>query len=258
MTKLNLKKRLILVTRPLPEGEVFCRLIDSCNGRFLLAPALEIKPPTDPTPFLSAVKDIHVYNGIIITSANGARALLEKLTPDMKVPPIFSVGKKTAEIIQNAGYNSTTPSQPSGGIELAESIKNWLPGGGRLLFPRAKKGREELVEILTSSGYQIDKVVAYQADPIKTLPKGVITALQNGEVDAIPFFSGRTAKAFLRALPAQGSKWLAKPVIIAISKITQETMEQDPIITINLVAKEATAEGILKSLHSYWQNQNKK
>jgi uroporphyrinogen-III synthase len=256
MTLLNLQKRLILVTRPLPEGEAFCRLIESYNGKSLFAPALDIKPPLDPAPLILAVENIQDYNGIIITSANGARALLARLSIGMDLPPIFTVGKKTAVIIQNAGYKATTPSKPSGGKELAESIKSWQPGGGRLLFPRAEQGREELIEILTSSGYIIQKVDAYRADPIKTLPAQTIQALQNGEVDAITFFSGRTAKAFLKALPTQGREWLEKPAIIAISKVTEQTLKQDPI-TIDLIAEEATGQGVLNSLNSYWQKQKK-
>ena len=252
MTLINLKRRLILVTRPLPEAEDFCRLIESYSGRHLLAPMLEIKPPVDSGPFNSAIESLENYSGIIITSANGARAFLAKLTADIVVPPIFTVGKKTAAIIKNGGYTATSPKQPSGSIELAEAIKGWQPGGGRLLFPRAEQGREELVEELTASGYQIDRVVAYRAEQAQSLPANAIHALKEGEVDAIPLFSGRTAKAFLKALPLGGILWLKKPTIIAISEVTKQALSQDQI-EINLVAKEAAGDGVIKSLYDYWQ-----
>jgi uroporphyrinogen-III synthase len=258
MTKLglDLQGRLILVTRPLPEGESFCRLIESCNGRSLLAPALEIKPPLDSGPFESALAEIDGYDGIIITSANGARAFVEGLLAKKAVggviPRIFAVGKKTAKIVQEAGYNVTIPDCPAGGEELAAAIKGWQPGGGRLLFPRAEKGREELVSILTAAKYQVGMVTAYRAEPIKLLPVEAQQALAAGQVDAIPFFSARTGRTFLNALPSGGEQWLEKPIIITISQVTSRALGQSPV-TIDLIAEHPTGESILERLYQYWQ-----
>ncbi|MBF0359341.1 MAG: uroporphyrinogen-III synthase [Magnetococcales bacterium] len=252
MTLINLQGRLILVTRPLPEAEDFCRLIESCSGRYLLAPMLDIKPPVDSGLFNSAMESIDRYRGIIITSANGARAFLAKLTAGMKVPPIFAVGQKTAAIIKNAGYPAASPGQPSGSRELAAAIKGWQPEGGRLLFPRAEQGRGELVQELRGSGYQIDLVAAYRAEPAQSLPLLAMHALKDGKVDAIPLFSSRTGKALLNVLPPDGVLWLKRPVIIAISEVTKRAVSQGKI-EIDLVAKEATGEGIIKSLSEYWQ-----
>jgi uroporphyrinogen-III synthase len=254
MSSINLNGRLILVTRPLPEGEAFCRLIASCQGRSMLVPALEIKPPYDSQPFLSAMVDLSRYDGIIITSANGARAFLAELSPQSPPPPpIFAVGKKTAQIIQKKGHSVTVPQTPSGGEALAEAIKLWQQKGSQFLFPRAENGREELVHQLTASGYQVHRVTAYRADPIESLPKPIQKALEEGRVDAIPFFSGRTAQAFLSAFPPHSSHWLKKPLLITISPITSQAISQEPI-TIDLVAQQPTGEGILTSLSQYWLN----
>jgi uroporphyrinogen-III synthase len=235
---------------------MFCHLITACNGRSLLAPVLEIQPPLDPKPFESAMANLDSYDGIIITSSNGARALLAMISAsgiaNMAVPAIFAVGKKTATIIQKAGYAVTIPDQAAGGEDLAEAIKGWHVSGGRFLFPQAEKGREEVVTILTGVGYRVDRVVAYRASPVDILPRLVMQALADGQVDAIPFFSANTARAFLQALPPEGKKWLKKPLLIAISPVTKKSLEQTPI-TIDLVAEQSTGEGVLTKLSNYWQ-----
>lgn len=255
MSRVDLGNRLILVTRPQPEADTFRQLIEANNGRALLAPALEILPPLDPKPFEFAIAEVSRYDGIIITSANGARAFLSQLAQSSiaigQVPPIFAVGKKTAQIIKSANYAVTFPDNPSGGIELAAAIKVWQPAGCHMLFPRAEQGREELAAILTAAGYIVDLVVAYRTQPITTLPKNVQQALVAGQIDAIPFFSGRTAQAFLNSLPNAAKHWLNKPTIITISQITKNALQNEPI-TVDLVAEQATAEGILSKLSNHW------
>ncbi len=253
----DLQDRLILVTRPLPEAETFCQLVESANGRALLAPALEIKPPANPEPLQTSLAALEQYDGIIITSANGARAFISGRKEHdgfgAATPSLFVVGGKTGKILQQAGYEVTMPERPSGGEELAHFIKCWRPCGGRLLFLQAEKGRRELVDILNGAGYHIDLVVAYRAEPVKTLPGKVLDALAAGRVGAIPFFSARSATAFYEALPAGGDVWLTKPLKIAISSVTSRSLAKTPL-NIDLIADEATAESILISLSRQWQH----
>jgi uroporphyrinogen-III synthase len=255
MTRIDLQGKQILVIRPFQEGEAFCRLIDSCNGRWVLAPALEILPPLEPEPFNSALKNLSRYDGLLITSVNGARSLLARIKPGQRVPPFFAVGKKTAKIIQEAGYSVVTPDQPLGGEALAEAVQKWQPGGGCFLFPQAEKGREELLFFLTEAGYQIDRVVAYRAEPVRAFSSEVLQALSEGRIDAIPFFSGRSAQAFLRALPPEGEEWLKKTLLIALSPITKKSLDHEPII-INLISQNPTGEGLLTTLQDHWKQKS--
>ncbi|MBF0454500.1 MAG: uroporphyrinogen-III synthase [Magnetococcales bacterium] len=256
MTRINLRGRSLLVTRPLPEGERFGQLVASYHGKSLLAPVLEIKPPLDPLPFKKAVERVASYDGVILTSANGARAFLGQLsaqgTPHYKVPPLFAVGHKTAAIIRREGLSVEVPSHASGGGRLAQAIMDWQPKESHFLFPRAQEGREELILVLVENGYRVDQVDAYRAEPIHTLPEAALAALKAGRVDAIPLFSGRTAEAFLKALPKGGEVWIEKPLVIAISPITQHAISS-PHLTIDLVSREPTAEGLLRELDRYWQ-----
>ncbi|MEO5363822.1 MAG: uroporphyrinogen-III synthase, partial [Magnetococcus sp. DMHC-8] len=203
------------------------------------------------------------WRGILVTSANGARAIVTAMPPGVTPPPFFAVGAQTAEILRQQGWSVHVPPTAAGGTALAQAVIQWeqahhdTPGPAadhyqkRFLFPQAEQGREELATQLQEAGYSVEKVVAYRAEPITALPPVVQNALANGEVDAVLFFSGRTAQAFMAALPPCGAAWLAGLCIAAISPVTAEAIRQlgQPV---TVIATEPSSSGLLTALHHHW------
>ncbi|MBF0368602.1 MAG: uroporphyrinogen-III synthase [Magnetococcales bacterium] len=252
-SQIDLTGRTLLITRPQPEGGETAKTVAACGGRALLAPALTIEPPRDPNPLKRVMADLNGYQGILLTSANGARAFLEHRPIDRPLPPLYAVGPKTARILQKAGLPVTTPSRPMDGERLARAILDWNGGGGRFLFLRAEKGREELISELEGGGAQVDLVVGYRAEPIREIPEGVLQALLGGEVDGVAFFSSRSVAAFVEVLPEAGKEALANTTLAAISAITGKAMTKLGF-TPRVVPEKPTAEDLLQALADYWQS----
>lgn len=258
----NLHGRTLLITRPQPEADITARQVQLAHGIPLVEPSLTILPPKDPTPLRQALHHLENYHGIILTSINGARALVSELNPILKPkqlpPPLFSVGKKTAQLLKKQGWSVQIPEHASGGEALAEAIMDWQKTEGqktegRFLFPRAEKGREELRERLQQSGCHVDVVTAYRTKPIRQLSTSIQTALKTGKVDAVLFFSSYSAESFISALPEQGKSWLKNVTIATISTTTAKAVMALGE-SVDVVASQPNSECLLSELESYWKD----
>ena len=273
---LNFQGRTILITRPQPEAETTAQQVRACHGQPLVLPSLTILPPRDLAPLHAALRQHNRYHGVILTSANGARALVSAMPAHQTPPPLFVVGKKTAKIVQGRGWPVHLPALSAGGEALAQAIMAWKKRGSRFLFLRAAQGREELITLLQQGGYHVDKVEAYRAEPIQVIPEETKTALAAGKIDATLFFSGRTAEAFVHALPEEGSsngrggggggrgggrggdgrgggrgRWLQRTVIAVISPVTAQTVQQLGL-SVAVISQAPSSEKLLEALHQYW------
>ncbi|MBF0153149.1 MAG: uroporphyrinogen-III synthase [Magnetococcales bacterium] len=252
MNPLALSGRTLLITRPQPGAGQTAALVRKAGGIPLLAPALVMGPPADTAPLHAAMACLGSFAGVIVTSAQGARALLAALPGGGPRPPLYAVGPKTAAVAHQGGYPATLPIQPGDAEVLAQSILARHQPGSRFLFLRAEAGRETLVRTLEQAGCFVTLVAAYRATPVTQLPEAVLVALRQGEVDAIPFFSGRSAEAFLDALPLPLLPWLERTLIAALSPVTADFLRRRGV-TVHLVALHPTAEDILATIASRWQ-----
>jgi uroporphyrinogen-III synthase len=257
---LHLQNRTILITRPEPEATHTAQLVQTYHGRPLLAPALTIQPPTDPRPLQPALQHCihppHPYQAIVITSINAARAIQQQLPAHANPPPFFAVGKQSATLLQQAGWPVLLPPHAAGGAALATFMQQWattLPAPPRVLFPQAAIGRDELHHQLTQAGWQVERVEAYRAEPVTTLPAAVQEALQQEQVDAILFFSSRSAHAFLNTLPNNDIGCLKRPILAVISPVTGQSVRATGL-SVDVTAREATTQSLLQGLYDYWQN----
>nr|CRH06778.1 Uroporphyrinogen-III synthase [Candidatus Magnetococcus massalia] len=249
MSDQPLSGKQILVTRPQPEAGETAALIESLGGRALLAPMLEILPPTDPTPLAAAICALSRYDAILITSANGARSYLQQLAQHgidpATTPPCYAVGPKTARLLEQAGIPTSQPNSRFDAEAMAEAISSWAGGSKQFLFLRAEIGREVLTQALRAAGHHVEQVAAYRAEPAARLPAEVTQSLQHSQVDAILFFSSRTATTFLQ-LCREATIPLSHPLLGALSPVTAEKMASDGHPP-HFIAETATAEGIVRA-----------
>ena len=86
----------VLVTRPRPDGEETARQLTARGHEPVLAPLLEIVPET------GAAIDLSGVQAVLVTSANGSRALAA--ATDRRDVPVFAVGSSTAAVAEAAGF----------------------------------------------------------------------------------------------------------------------------------------------------------
>ncbi|MBF0138732.1 MAG: uroporphyrinogen-III synthase [Magnetococcales bacterium] len=240
--------RRVLITRPLPEGESTARLIQRHGGVVQLTPVMRVAPPDDPQPFFTGLANLGLYQGIVFTSAHGARAFLEHVPTPCQIAKIYAVGEKTAVPLLHAGLTPTVPDHPVGSLELAQDILQGSVPGDRFLFVRAQEGRDDLITTLVREGRLVDRVAAYKMAPIPFFDQQTLDLLLEGRIDAIPFFSGRSAQVFFNLLPAaQRQSSLEKTVLAALSPATARAM-QSVGMRVDVISPRPYVEAMLVSL----------
>jgi uroporphyrinogen-III synthase len=184
----------VLVTRPADEAERLIVALDGIGCDTLLAPMLEVSLVT-PSP---AVPTAGVQ-AFLVTSANGARALAAALGP---VPrgrgiPVFAVGEASAAATRDLGFVSVEAAGGDVAALAALVAERCVPRLGRLVHAAGSVVARDLRGVLEAKGFTVERIVLYEAVPARALSPEIAATVGGGRLDAILFFSPRTAETFV-------------------------------------------------------------
>ena len=185
-----------LVTRPREDSETVALALGRRGLAVMIEPLLDIEPVD------GAVVEAAGAQGILVTSANGIRALA-RLWPDRTLP-VWTVGDASAAVARALGYDRV---ESAGGD--VESLAALVAGGvdparGSLLHAAGSVNAGDLAGRLGALGFDIRRQVLYRAVTAKAISPGLHAALESGGIDLALFFSPRTAATFVRLVTAAG------------------------------------------------------
>lgn len=183
-----------LVTRPSLEAKPTGEKLEAMGHRVLYAPMLKIDPVSFEIP--------EDTRSLVVTSKNGARFGLANIGD--KDRAIFAVGEQTAAIARSLGFRNVTVG----------------PGTARKLVPVLRDcgltqkrdyahlcGNEiayNIADVLRGEGIDAVNTVTYQTTPNRAFSMAVEEAMDEGKVDAVLFYSPRTATIFEEAISETG------------------------------------------------------
>lgn len=177
-----------LVTRPQEDAEPVARALASRGIAVMIEPLLGIEPVP------GATVDPTGLQGLLVTSANGARALA-RLLPDRTLP-VWAVGDASARVARDLGFGAV---QSAGGdVEtLAALVAARVdPAGGALLHAAGETVAGDLSGLLAGHGFTVRRETLYRAVTATALSADLGQALRAGTIDLALFFSPRTAATF--------------------------------------------------------------
>jgi uroporphyrinogen-III synthase len=180
----------ILVTRPWEDGREIAARLAERGHQALLAPLLEPRFHQGPLLEEGELDDVQA---VLATSANGIRALNRRTA--RRDLPIFAVGPQTADEARKSGF-SNVRSADGDAKTLAQAATGWATRQGVLLHVCAQDAPGTLAEILGQRGFTVRRCALYSIEPATQLPAEAKAALQEGALDAVMFFSPRTARIF--------------------------------------------------------------
>lgn len=162
-------------------------------------------------PMLSIVTEQHAEPGpgpwraILATSANGIRALAGRPeTAALLTVPVLTVGEASADAARGVGFVSVTG---AGGdlASLAGLVRSVIaPGDGRLLYVTGRTVSGDLAGMLGAEGYDVVRLVLYDAVAAESLSESTAQALVAGTIDGVLLFSKRTAQIWAETTMAGG------------------------------------------------------
>ena len=186
----------ILITRPREDAEPLAAELVRRGFSALVQPMLEIRTLDGPPLDLEGVQ------ALLCTSANGVRATAART--NRRDLPVLAVGDATARAARDEGFGQVESAQ--GDVEsLARLVIARLdPAAGRLLHAAGSAVAGDLAGDLGRAGFQVERQVLYAAEPVPELGPDTLEALYAGTIDAVLFFSPRTAQSFVKVVHKAG------------------------------------------------------
>jgi uroporphyrinogen III methyltransferase/synthase len=225
----------VVVTRTRQQASDLAIQLEDLGANVIEAPTIELVEPSDWAPIDQAMTRSGEYDWVIFTSANGVRFTRERLRAidrDVRVfgsAKIAAIGDATADAIRD---------QLSLHVDLcpesfvAEALADALAtrgqiAGKRFLLLRADIARPLLRERLEKGGAkEVQDVAIYHTATAKSLPPGLIEALEQHQVNWITFTSSSTVKNFTQLLGGDYAAKLKGVKLASIGPITTHTLHE--------------------------------
>jgi hydroxymethylbilane synthase len=193
-------RRRVLVTRAAEQADELVSAMHDAGLDPVLVPtiAVEFEPPRGDLDAAAGL--LHTYAWVVITSANGARAILEaaeRILTELGVPSWAVIGPATRRALEREGIEVALEPSQSSAIALAVELP--VGHGDRVLIVRGDLADEELAVTLRARGAEVDDVVAYRTREAPDASGLLLRrALSEGTIAAVAFTSGSTVRGLVK------------------------------------------------------------
>lgn len=212
----------VLVTRARDQASGFTALLEESGARVIESPLISITPlPLNPTG-REFLKKLSGYDGLIVTSANGAK-ILSGYLKGRACPPLYAIGAKTADALRSENlrvYRTADTFQSEGVVSLFGRTLR----GKKYLLARAREGRDVIQTVLARRGARVDLWALYETKPV-ALVADAKAALRTGEINAVTFTSSSTVSSFMRNFtPRERQRIFSRTRAVSIGPITSRAL----------------------------------
>src|SRR5213080_4134877 len=240
----------IVVTRTRKQASALSNKLRTLGAHVVELPTIRIEPPGDLRGFAQLVQDVHVYDWIVFTSANGVEAFFDiffKLYDDAREiggVRIAAIGPATAQRVKD--FHLHVDLQPEEFVAEAvvrEFKKQGSMENERILVVHAEKARDVLPKELSVAGAIVDEAFAYRTVPEARDTSGARRQLAEHGADLITFTSSSTVENFL----ALGLPWPKGMRIASIGPITSKTV-RDQGLNVDIEARRHDIDGLVQAV----------
>ncbi|MBK8871986.1 MAG: uroporphyrinogen-III C-methyltransferase [Elusimicrobia bacterium] len=247
----------VLVTRAREQASTLTALLEKAGARVIESPLISISPLPLGKRGRGFLENLPQYDGILVTSANGAKILAKKiqstghLRPQGQnffvqdsvdgspvpigefrlagrlkgrpIPPVFAVGAKTAEALRAEGLEVDRTAETFQSEGLVKLLGRRLDGK-KFLLARARVGRDVIESALARRGARVDLWPLYETRSV-ALSGDAKAALLSGAVDAVTFTSSSTVTSFAGNFTrAQRRRLFSRARAVSIGPITSRAL----------------------------------
>lgn len=241
----------IIVTRARHQAGQLSAELAKLGAEAIEIPAIEIVPPKSFAPLDEALRNVRQYEWLIVTSANGVRAIRDRseaLTLGLSSLghlKVAAVGATTTRALEEAGLPVSVVPREFVAESLIESLGDETRNS-RVLIVRGATARDLIPEALSKRGAQVDVVEAYQTVIPRDSVEKIAGLLAGEPPDVAIFTSSSTVTNLFRLLREAG--YARQPgglLAVSIGPITSGTLrdfgwepaaEADPHDVAGLVA----------------------
>ena len=247
----------ILVTRSPEQADALCARLDTLGAIPIRFPAIQFEPL--PAPELDdALARLDTYDWLVFTSGNAVRFFLERVAGGkLQVASdssrityhalhIAAVGSATQKLLAQNDIPVDFVPEEFTGEQLVLGLGDVREK--RILLPRAKIGRPEIVALLRERGAVVDDIALY--DTVTAVPtQSALDELDKG-IDVITFTSPSSVRNFLKIVESRPVR-LAKPdrsVQIAVIGPSTAAEAEKFGLTVDIMPNEYTIDGLINAI----------
>jgi uroporphyrinogen-III synthase len=185
----------VLITRHQAAADRLATELGSQGFESVIDPMLVIHPTGDSL-------SLEGIQAILLTSANGADALA--LATSRREIPVFAVGDATTQATVEAGFSNIQNAKGDAAALAGLVIAKADTAAGALLHVSGGHVAGDLTGVLERAGFTIRRTVLYQAGTPDALSRDTCDLLGDDKIDAVLFFSPRTASTFVTLIRQAG------------------------------------------------------
>jgi uroporphyrinogen III methyltransferase/synthase len=198
---------ILLVTRPSHQAPELHSLLQRRGLRTIGVPTVRIDHSAAATDLASMLDRLDTAAWLVITSANGADALVQCLRSTGRHLPralrVAAVGPATADALEAGGI--AVHHVPTAYLTVAIADGLGDVDGRRVVLARADAATPDLRDALRARGAIVEEVVAYRTIEGPTSSRDLLPAALGQRLDGVTFTSSSTVRGLLRlaSLPDQ-------------------------------------------------------
>ncbi len=210
------------VTRSAPYNRLTGHRVRGIGHTVLTSPVLKVRPTAAFSPPMRP--DV-----IVFTSAQGVRH--HPLDPAYLDVPVFTVGDRTAEAAGRRGYRHLYSAR--GNLsDLQRLIVTTVPRPAYVVHFSAMEPAGDLVGYLNMSGYEADRYVVYETEPVED--EALVRAFQAlPALDGIITHSAKGARRLAQII--SGRRWHG--IVFCISEACAAELREVPGLLVEVAAR---------------------
>ena len=214
----------VVLTRAAEHNFVLAKRLDGLGVDSIDVPMIEVQEPADEGRALeAAVAGLDLYHWLVVTSANGIRAVATMMDRVGVTWPqhlkVAVVGTATAEVAKSHGWpvDFIPKSATAKDLALEFPPSDHENGPTRVLAALAELGAATIKKGLMDKGYRVDNVVAYRTvAPHHESTVHAATVERLRTADAVTFTSPSTVSRFVDRFGLD----IMPPVVVCIGPRT--------------------------------------
>lgn len=186
----------LLVTRPASQAGELIALLAGFGIDAISVPTVAIAPPAPGGPLDDAIRSLDGASWLVVTSTNGAAALLERMAAIRPGLPeglrLAAVGPATAAALEEGGLRVDHVPSRYETVAIAEGLGD--VADRRVVLARADAATRDLRDALVERGALVEEVVAYRTVEGPATSRDAIRAAIARPLDGVTFTSGSTVR----------------------------------------------------------------
>jgi uroporphyrinogen-III synthase len=234
----RLAGRRVVVTRPREHSRLLVESLDALGAEAFAVPLIATQPVVNAGAFGRLVESGD-HDWIVFTSATAVR-VVAPLLPQVRAG-FAAVGPATAQALRELGVEPAFVPDRFAAGEIASGLEPL--DGARVLLPQSEIAEPFLADELRARGAVVEVVDAYRTVALEPTEEGLAELRR---ADAVLLASGSAARSLSAALaPSE------RTLVVCIGPSTADAARAAGL-RVDLVAEDATGEGMIRALVSYF------